>query len=116
MNPQTPKAEQPLSETAGQQGAQTMPARQEKAVGPQSSKYGAITTASGTFIDGEPVFILRASDATAIRAIAQYHGYLAGIEDPTRQRSPEYLSELEREISRFASWQAANGDSVKLPD
>lgn len=83
---------------------------------PNSSKYGKVTLENGTLHDGEPVFVLRASDASAIRTIAHYHQYLAGIEADDRKRDPQFLAAIEVDISRFAAWQAANTDLVKLPD
>lgn len=98
MNPSTGKDEAP------------------KPTGAVSSKYGAVTTERGTFHPGEPVFIIRAQDATAIRNVANYLHDLQSIEDPKKARDPEMLKAIQDDISAFSKWAADNPNLVKLPD
>jgi hypothetical protein len=61
--------------------------------------------------DDEPVFLLRAKDKAAIRALSEY-----GVEC-TRIGSPQtHLDAIADRIADFAIWQADHKPTLKVPD
>jgi len=76
-----------------------------------SGKYGRVTTERGTFHDGEPVFILRASDKGALAALSRYRN---NVEESNAPR--EFLDSLDKLILDFTEWRVSNKDKVKNPD
>lgn len=83
----------------------------EPAVGAFDRKYGYVTTERGEFHYLEPVFVLRASDSTAIAAIARYRDAAIALNLPA-----EFIAGLEVVISDFAEFAVANPKVADLPD
>lgn len=75
-------------------------------------KYGIITAEKKEFHEGEPVFLLRATDPLAPQAIRNYaHGcQINGC-------SQEHISACLLHAHRIDAWQLANPEFVKkIPD
>lgn len=73
-------------------------------------KYGRVTVERGTIGEDEPVIVFRAQDALACPLISAYYKLCEG-----RARI-EHLAAIEQAYSRFADWQEAHPDQVKVPD
>lgn len=84
--------------------------------GGMSRKYGAVSVGMGGFHPGEPVYILRAADATALRQIARHKNDLETVEDPKKRPPDQFLTDVEEVIRDFAQWAADNRELVKMPD
>lgn len=74
----------------------------------QEAKYGEVHTSRGSFHDGEPLFLIRATDPLAPLAITDYARRCeeAGC-------SPEYVRALKDRAHEVAQWQADNLTLVK---
>lgn len=72
------------------------------------SKYGRVTVEKKGFIEGEPVFILRAQDRQSVAATRHYavSCELAGCSD-------EFVEHLVDEANRFDKWQERRAPFVK---
>ncbi len=63
--------------------------------------------------DDEPIFVLRAQDKTAVRAI---RFWLDRLNDQGVALTPDHKDEVYAVIDQFESWQEAHPDRVKMPD
>lgn len=76
-----------------------------------SKKFGKVTVTKGNLHEDEPIFILRASDTAAIRAIARYRNDIESADG----LAPTYVAGIDEVIADFSQWAVANPDLVKLP-
>jgi hypothetical protein len=65
-----------------------------------SNEHGMVRVEYGTLVDGEPVFVLRASAGPVAQQALR--AYIEGA------REPAHKDFAERAIERFESWQRAN--------
>lgn len=74
-------------------------------------KYGIITAEKKQFHPGEPIFLLRGTDALAPMAIEKYadicENYGCG---------SEHVTAIRAHAARIAKWQEENSGLVKTPD
>lgn len=78
----------------------------------ESEKYGVISSSKKEFHDGEPVFLIRATDPIATHAIIEYARRCerAGC-------TPEHVDAAFDHAMRIGEWQRENPEKVKaLPD
>jgi hypothetical protein len=76
-----------------------------------SRKHGRVTTERKEVPDDEPVFVIRAADALACPLLSAYYN-LCG----ENGAAAEHTASVEAEYTRFADWQEAHPDRVKVPD
>ena len=76
-----------------------------------SSKYGQVTLEQGGVPDDEPVFVVRAKDATAVELLSYY--WLLCQQYGASQAQ---LDAIRAESQRLMAWQRAHRDEVKVPD
>lgn len=60
-------------------------------------------------LDGEPVFIIRAQDKLAIKALSHYSGL-------AREVNAHNFYRTNKAIAQFEQWQQANEAKVRIPD
>lgn len=76
-----------------------------------SRKHGRVTTERKQVPEDEPVFVIRGADAMACPLLsAYYERCTAG------GAEAEHLASVEAEYTRFADWQEAHPERVKVPD
>lgn len=78
---------------------------------PADSKYGVISASKKAFHVGEPVFLIRGTDALACEAIRAYGKLAADAGRPT-----SFLSDIADHERAVAAWQAVHVELVKDPD
>lgn len=78
-----------------------------------SSKYGEVTVSKGSFLPGEPVFIIRAKDLLAPEALA---AYVRACERADEMVEPIHTADVREEFKLFVEWRIANPDQIKVPD
>lgn len=61
---------------------------------------------------GEPTFTVRAQDRHSVAALRAYRNAV----EEDNNVSDEFCREIDRFVSEFEEWQAANPDKVKSPD
>lgn len=66
--------------------------------------------------EDEPIFVLRGQDDLAAAIVARYKNMAASIEDPDKQPSDEWFSQMESVCRDFNSFRNNNPDRVKVPD
>ena len=78
------------------------------------AKYGRVTVEhepGNPLGDDEPVFLLRARDATAVSVLYAYAAICAKANSPT-----EHVDAVEDLAETFREWQTNHIDLVKTPD
>jgi hypothetical protein len=73
-------------------------------------KYGKVTTEHGNIGEDEPVFVLRARDVTAPKAIIAYIKLVLMEGAPMHHVRASLIS-----LERFRRWQSSNRDQVRVP-
>lgn len=83
------------------------------------TKYGDVTTETGSIGEDEPVFVLRGQDKLAIAAIAGYQGQVEeAIHDGNigEEAGAQLLEDVKTARRQFVEWADANPTQVKFPD
>lgn len=76
-----------------------------------SRKHGRVTTERKQVPDDEPVFVIRAADALACPLLSAYYNLCT-----KNGAAVDHAVSVEAEYTRFADWQEAHPERVKLPD
>lgn len=79
----------------------------QNVIGINEGDYGALTTG---LLDGEPVFVLRAKDATTLAVLNLYRVMTEGLFEDDRAFS------LEADIQAVIDWRFQNQDKLRDPD
>lgn len=75
------------------------------------AKYGKITTERESIPADEPVFMIRARDATAMYVLGTY------LDNCTKIGSPlEHLHMVLDTVEEFRNWRAEHPELIKIPD
>lgn len=76
------------------------------------SQTGRIMKLSGKPLpDDEPLMVFRAQDGMSLPMLEEYARMCRQAGSP-----PAFMATVYRRMTQFAEWQAANPDSVKVPD
>lgn len=76
-----------------------------------SRKHGNVTTERKEIPADEPVFVIRAADAMACPLLSAYYSLCCN-----NSADLTHVKTVEAEYNRFADWQEAHPERVKLPD
>jgi len=71
-------------------------------------KYGVITSSRKAFHMGEPIFLLRATDPLAPRAVLYYH-----LLCQREQCAARHIDDVGKHLKRIEEWQSTNANLVK---
>jgi hypothetical protein len=74
------------------------------------NKYGRVETERGSIDEDEPVFVFRAQDALSGDVLRFYASLLGH-----NGASADEIATVVGEQERFAAWQSAHADRVKVP-
>jgi len=81
------------------------------------TKYGAITAEKATFLDKEPLFVLRAKDKLAPRTVRYYAQICCFLGITIKNKGLIAIGEKARLIAmEMEDWQRENQEKVRLPD
>lgn len=81
-----------------------------------SRKHGNVTTERKEIPADEPVFVIRAADALACPLLSAYYNLCCANAAGDHAAMADHTASVEAEYTRFADWQEAHPERVKVPD